>query len=91
MTNSETICQTQRIGSWSACADAQLVSALNAFNVRLEPLDPAAVRLRAVPLSTHFSKMRTNLLIHRAGDQVRAYVDFYAIRYGYGRFSYSGH
>jgi hypothetical protein len=76
MSNSVKISQLQQPGSWSSCVDAHLASALKACNVRVEPLDPTSLRLRAVPLSAHFNKMRTNLLIHRAGDQICAYVDF---------------
>ena len=75
MTGSSEIPPMQPLDSWSSCIDAHLASALEVCNVKLEPIDPAAVRLRAVPLPTHFSKPRTNLLIHQAGDQVRAYVD----------------
>ena len=75
MTDSLRLSQTHRSGSWSSCIDAHLASTLKACNVKFEPIDPAAVRLCAVPLSADFNKMCTNLLVHRGGEQVRAYVD----------------
>ena len=60
---------------WSRTIDRQLKAALSACQARTEAVHPAAVRLSAVPLSGDFNKLRTNMLIHRATEQVRAYVD----------------
>jgi hypothetical protein len=62
-------------GWWSSHVDPKLASALKVCGVGLEPIDPAALRLSAVPVSTHFSKMRTNVLVHQTDGQVRIYVD----------------
>ncbi|MEQ9379977.1 MAG: hypothetical protein RJP95_03885, partial [Pirellulales bacterium] len=61
---------------WSVGVDKHLSLALGACDVRCEAIDADSLRLDAVPLSTHFSKIRTNLLVHRGPVRIHAYVDY---------------